>query len=60
MEESYAIINSNVVENVIVADSAFAIQYKIDFNHQYVIRIDNLDPIPGIGWLYDGSSFSQP
>jgi hypothetical protein len=54
----FAVINSNVVENVIVADQDFA--DLIAPNNQFVVRIDNLSPVPGIGWSYDGANFTQP
>lgn len=54
----YAIINNNIIENVIVADADFAAM--IANQHQYVLRVDNLDPQPAIGWTYDGQNFIAP
>lgn len=53
MEMIYAIIQSGVVVNTIVADPEFISQF-----YPESIRIDNLDPIPGIGWLYLDGVFS--
>ena len=54
----YAVINNNVIENVIIADEDFA--QMIRQQNQYVLRVDNLNPEPSIGWTYDGSTFSPP
>lgn len=45
----YAIIENGVVDNVIVADAWAG-----------GICIDTLDPKPGIGWAYNGTTFSPP
>lgn len=52
----YALIKNGIVVNVIVADPNFIslIQSKWD----YCVRIDNLNPCPRIGDLYDGSQFA--
>jgi len=55
----YAIINNGVVENTIVADETFVSQIQIQ--HEAVVRIDNLEPQPGIGWNYSApSTFTDP
>jgi hypothetical protein len=51
----YAIISGGFVTDVIVADQAF-----IDTAYPGSPRIDNLDPVPGIGWAYNGSTFTPP
>ena len=48
MEKIWAIISHSVVSNTIVASQQF-----IDDNFLGAIRIDQLDPQPGIGWSYE-------
>lgn len=55
MEQIYAIITNNVVTNTIVADQAF-----IDAAYPGAIRIDQLDPTPGIDWSYENGVFTPP
>ena len=57
MEIIFAIINNNLIENVIVCDQTFADAIS---GNQYVVRIDELDPVPAIGWSYDGTDFAPP
>lgn len=54
----YALIKDGIVKNRIVADSDFIalIADKWDF----CIQVSGMDPEPQIGWLYDGSTFSEP
>ena len=52
---NFAIIENGVVVNVIVADQTF-----IDTYFPGSPRIDNLNPDPGIGWSYDGVTFTKP
>lgn len=54
----FALIKNGVVQNVIVADQTFIDNKVSGYDHK--IRIDNLDPIPGIEWEYDGSVFTNP
>lgn len=54
----YACILNGVVENTIVADPEFVERIASQWDH--VIRIDQLDPQPGMGWLYDGEVFTNP
>lgn len=49
MENIVAIIENGIVANVIVADEWPA-----------GVRIEHLDPRPGIGWAYDGETFTAP
>lgn len=51
MELHYAIINDNIVGTVIDADKNTTILSNM-------IRIDNLDPQPGIGWSYENGVFT--
>lgn len=58
MEIIYALISNGVVQNIIVADANFIA--GISANWQHCVRIDQLDPVPGIGWSYDGATFTPP
>lgn len=58
MEKLFALIKNGLIENVIVAEQAFADQMKPKFDH--VIRVDELDPLPGIGWSYADGAFTPP
>lgn len=49
MENIVAIIENGIVSNVIVADA-----------WPNGIRVEQLNPRPGIGWLYDGEVFTPP
>ena len=49
----YAIINNNIVDNVIVGD-------KNTIIHSNMIRVDQLDTIPGITWSYNNGVFTAP
>ena len=49
MEPIVAIIENGIVANVIVADEWLG-----------GVRIEHLDPRPGIGWAYDGQVFTAP
>jgi hypothetical protein len=51
----YAIIVGEIVANVIVADASF-----VATSAPGAIRIDNISPVPGIGWKYSGSTFTPP
>lgn len=51
----FAIIEAGTVINVIVADQEF-----IDTWYPGAVRVDQLDPKPGVGWTYDGTTFSPP
>ena len=56
---TYAQISDGVVENTIILDDVSLIpQFAAGFD--YFVRIDELDPVPGIGWSYDGNNFSPP
>jgi hypothetical protein len=55
---NYALINNNLVENVADADQAWADMVAPDW--QYVINVTDIVPQPGIGWSYNGSTFTAP
>ena len=53
---TYAVMNSNIVENIIVADTK-----EIAEQVTRSICIEYTDENPaGIGWTYDGSNFIAP
>lgn len=55
----YAQILNGIIENIIVLDDP-SLSSLFSQGFDYFIRIDNLNPVPQIGWLYNGSSFSDP
>jgi hypothetical protein len=59
MEMIYALIKNGFVHNCIVINELSAVELFEPLN-DYVIRIDELSPVPGIGWAYDGESFTAP
>lgn len=54
----FACVKNGIVENTIVADQNFA--DSIAAQYDFVIRVDNLNPQPGIGWTYIDGEFSPP
>lgn len=53
-----ALIKNNIIENTIIVEDE---SISFNFHNRYaVLRIDNLNPQPGIGWTWDGTSFLQP
>lgn len=55
----YAQIKNNLVVNCIVADEETPMDI-FSAEYDYFIRIDSLNPTPGIGWSYDGTTFIAP
>jgi hypothetical protein len=55
MEMIYAVIKNGVVDNTIVASQSFVNQH-----YPGAIRIDQMNPIPGVGWSYSNGQFSPP
>lgn len=55
----YAQILQGIVKNTIVVDEDTPMDLFAQ-NFDYFIRIDNLTPMPGISWSYDGAQFSAP
>lgn len=53
----YGLIKDGVIKNVIVATQQFINNVP---GYDYKVRIDNLVPKPGIGWAYDGNTFTAP
>jgi hypothetical protein len=55
----YAQILAGVIQNIIVLDDPTLISLFTE-GFDYCIEIDSLSPQPGIGWLYDGTNFTDP
>jgi hypothetical protein len=58
----FALIKDGIIENKIVAESQSEADTVCSVVHPgyQVVRIDENDPQPDIGWLFDGSAFSAP
>ena len=55
----YAQIKDDLVKNTIVLDDvSLTPVFSAGFDH--FKRIDTLNPIPGIGWTYVNSVFTEP
>lgn len=54
----YALVNENLVKNIIVADADFV--QSIQSEWQAVIDITGLNPKPRINWIYQGGEFIAP
>jgi hypothetical protein len=54
----YAQIKSGVVENVIKLDDVNLLP-TFSSGYDSVIDITSLNPMPSVGWLYDGNNFSE-
>ncbi len=55
---NFALINNNLVENVVEADQAWADSVSADW--QAVVNITSMTPQPGIGWSYSNGGFTAP
>jgi hypothetical protein len=53
--QAFAVVTSGVVTQVVTG-----LPSKISLQYPGAIRIDNLNPMPGVGWTYDGSTFTPP
>lgn len=61
METTYALVQANIVQNVIVADAAFAAMIAPDW--QAVVLLNQPDgtlTTCGMGWGWDGTNFIDP
>jgi hypothetical protein len=54
---NHAIVEAGVVINVVVWDGVADFGLAAD---QTAVPIDDLDPVPGIDWTYDGATFTPP
>lgn len=53
--------DQGVCVNVIVADESFRPLFAQAFpDHRMIGPLDDLDPIPGIGWTFDGTNWTAP
>lgn len=52
-----ALIKNNKIINTIVADDELIASNYPDY---FVMRVDTLDPIPGIGDTWNGEAFIKP
>lgn len=55
----FAQIKDSLIKNIIVIEDPTIENHFLD-GFDLLIRIDNLSPVPGIGWEYDGSNFNPP
>lgn len=55
----YAQIKNGIVQNTIVLNDA-SLESMFEEGFDALVRVDNLNPEPGIGWAYDGANFSAP
>lgn len=53
-EPSYAVVEDGVVTNVVVVHNP---EHATD---QGWISIEGVDPVPDIGWSYDGTTWTAP
>lgn len=61
METLYALVKDNVVQNVIVADAAFAKVIKPEWQAVVLLTNANGTNTPcGIGWGWNGKIFTAP
>lgn len=56
MEIIYAIIHNNVIVNTIIADPVWILNNYAD----NAIRIDHMDPRPGVGWTAQDTAWIPP
>jgi hypothetical protein len=49
-----AIIENNIIKNIIISDLSFAKKMKWEF-----VEIESNDPY-SVGWTYDGAEFTAP
>lgn len=55
----YAQIKNGLINNVIEANENTPLDLFSE-GYDHLIRIDNLSPVPGINWSYDGNIFTAP
>lgn len=58
MSKEVALVRSEAVVNVIVADDDFISYISNEFD--YVVDITGMNPRPGIGWSYINNEFVVP
>lgn len=57
--KNWAQIKSGIVANTILLEDE-SLTSTFSEGYDAFIRIDQLSPVPGIGWSYDGSNFTPP
>lgn len=55
----YAQIKDELIKNVILVEEGASLE-QFSSGYDDLVRIDNITPIPGINWSYDGNNFSAP
>jgi hypothetical protein len=55
----FAQIKNGIIQNIIVLDD-MSLESVFSQGFDYFIRIDNIDPVPHLGDLYDGVNFNKP
>lgn len=55
----FALISENIVVSIIESESD-QIDSSITHQYQNIIEITNLDPIPAVGWILEGSVLKDP
>lgn len=55
----YAQIKDGIIKNTIVLNDP-TLEPLCSSGFDHLIRIDELKPMPGIGWTYDGTTFIKP
>jgi hypothetical protein len=57
-----ALIKDNIVQNIILVENETGIEDAKKFysDYQNFVVIDNIDPKPGVGWIFDGDNFTAP
>lgn len=53
----YAQIKNGKIENTIVLDEYSELFIE---GYDHLIRIDTVEPRPGVNWTYDGNTFAPP
>ena len=61
METTYALVQANIVQNVIVADAAFAAMIAPDWQDVILLNQPDGTLTPcAMGWGWDGTNFIAP
>ena len=58
MKMIYALVQGTIVVNTIVVSDPEFLKSLVGFTA--IVRIDDLDPVPGMLWQYIGGVFSPP
>jgi hypothetical protein len=55
----YAQIKDGIIKNMIVLEDE-SIKHLFSEGFDHFVRVDELNPVPCIGWAYDGVFFTKP